>query len=377
MMFSSVQRDPRHTLVAWCVLAWCALVAGCSSLPMEEYSFQQLPQTYVAARRDNPHTLEWSRLASASSRSDTIDRGDVLEVSITAGLSSKDTITFPVRVQENGVAALPTIGAVTLAGLEFESAEAAITNACIERDLYRNPQVNVTMKRQRTNRVMVVGAVEKPAIYDLPRGKSDLLAAIWEAGGLAKDAGTKVEIQNPTRGKSQEDPAAIAESAEDGVNAVGHSTLAGRRMTSLKVDLISATKGEGQPYLLDDGAIITVEKRDPEPIFVQGLVRKPDRYEYPPAEELRLLGAISMAGGLSNTVADKVYIIRRKPNSTDTFVVNLKISDAKRNESANLLLAPGDVVSVEQTPSTVMMDVFHRLNLGVGATLPLTTFFGL
>ncbi len=377
MMFSSVQRDPRHTLAAWCVLAGCALVAGCSSLPMEEYSFQQLPQTYVAARRDNPHTLEWSRLASASSRSDTIDRGDVLEVSITAGLSSKDTITFPVRVQENGVAALPTIGAVTLAGLEFESAEAAITNACIERDLYRNPQVNVTMKRQRTNRVMVVGAVEKPAIYDLPRGKSDLLAAIWEAGGLAKDAGTKVEIQNPTRGKSQEDPAAIAESAEDGVNAVGHSTLAGRRMTSLKVDLISATKGEGQPYLLDDGAIITVEKRDPEPIFVQGLVRKPDRYEYPPAEELRLLGAISMAGGLSNTVADKVYIIRRKPNSTDTFVVNLKISDAKRNESANLLLAPGDVVSVEQTPSTVMMDVFHRLNLGVGATLPLTTFFGL
>jgi polysaccharide export outer membrane protein len=377
MMSSSVQRDPLRWLPAWCVFAGAALVAGCSSLPMEEYSFEQLPQPYVAARRENPHTLEWSRLASASNRSDAIDRGDVLEVSIAAGLNSKDTIAFPVRVHENGVAMLPVIGPVPLAGLDYEAAEAAITTACMERELYRSPHVTVTMKRQRTNRVMVVGAVEKPAIYDLPRGKSDLLAAIWEAGGLAKDAGTKVEIQNPSRRNPPPDPAAIAESGEDGVNAAGHSTLAGRTMTSVKVDLVSATRGDGQPYLLDDGAIVTVEKRDPEPIFVQGLVRRPDRYEYPPAEELRLLGAISMAGGLSNSVADKVYIIRRKPNSTDTFVVNLKISDAKRNESANLLLAPGDVVSIEQTPGTVMMDVFQRLNLGVGATLPLTTFFGL
>jgi polysaccharide export outer membrane protein len=148
-------------------------------------------------------------------------------------------------------------------------------------------------------------------------------------------------------------------------------------MSSVRVDLISATRAGGGQYHLDDGGVVHVEKRTPEPVFVEGLVMKPNRYDYPPAEELRLLGAIALAGGASNTVADKVYVIRKKPDSNDTFVINLKISDAKRNEQANVLLAPGDVVSVEQTPGTVVMDVFKRLNLGIGATLPLTTFFGL
>jgi polysaccharide export outer membrane protein len=82
-----------------------------------------------------------------------------------------------------------------------------------------------------------------------------------------------------------------------------------------------------------------------------------------------------MAGGLSNPVADKIYVIRRKPGTTETILISLKLSDAKRNEQANLLLAPGDVVSVEQTPGTVLIDALRMMNLGIGATLPLTAFF--
>lgn len=351
---------------------------GCSSLPAEKYSFQELPGTFLAAKRENPHTLDLTKLATASKPSDVIDRGDVIEVSIAASLNSKDTIVVPVRVLENGMAQLPVIGMVPLAGQEPEEAEATIVAACMERDLYRNPHVTVTMKRQRTNRVLVSGAVEKPGFYELPRGKSDLLSAITEAGMLSKDAGTMVEIRNPQRNQTGAEPARIAEGTDaegEGVNAAGHSLAAGGTMSSVRVNLISATQGVGGQYLVEDGGVVHVEKRDPEPIFVQGLVVKPDRYEYPPAEELRLLGAVALAGGLSNPAADLVYVIRRKPNSTDTFIVNLKISDAKRNEQANLLLSPGDVVSVEQTPQTVMMDVFRRLNFGVGASLPLTTFF--
>lgn len=355
-----------------------SLLFGCSTLPMESYSFQDLPRTYIAARRENPHTLDLHRLASATSVSDAIDRGDVIRVTIAAGLNAKDTIEFPVRINENGTANLPHIGPVPLAGMAMAEAEAAITSVCIERELYRNPNVTVEMVKQRTNKIMVVGAVQQPGTYEIPRGNSNLLAAIVAAGSLAKDASTIVQIQNPVRGDADEEPNRIAEGNDKGVNAVGHSTMTKPvSMRTEKVDLISATKSGTGQYQLDDGAVVSVQKQDPEPVFVQGLVVKPDRYEYPPAEELRLLGAIAMAGGTSNPVADKVYVIRRKPNSTETFVVNLKISDAKRNESANLLLAPGDVVSIEQTPGTVLMDGFRRLNLGVGATLPLTTFFGL
>src|SRR5262249_41592888 len=154
--------------------------------------------------------------------------------------------------------------------------------------------------------------------YELPRGKSDLLAAIVEAGGLSKDAGTIVEIRNPTRGAVEEDPAAIAGESGDGVNAVAHTSVASTRMTSMRIDLISATKASAGGRVLEDGGVVNVEKRDPEPIFVQGLVKLPTRYESPPAEELRLLSAIAMAGGLSNPAADQVYVIRKKPESNDT-----------------------------------------------------------
>lgn len=362
----------------WCgalVLVW--LSAGCSTLPAEKYTFRNMPATYIAAHRDNPHTIDLTRLAGSSKKSDSIDKGDVLKVTIAAGLSAKDTISIPVRVQENGVAQLPEIGPVALAGLEVEAAEAAIVGLCMEQDLYRNPHVTVTIEKQRTNRVMVVGAVEKPDIYELPRGNSDLFAALVAAGGLSKDAGTVVQIRNPQRGSPLDEPAAIADAGADadGVSAAGHSLAFGKAMTSMKVDLVSATRAGSSGYQLDDGGVVHVEKRDPEPVFVQGLVTKPDRYEYPIAEELRLLGAIAMAGGTSNPVADKIYVIRRKPNSTETVLISLKLSDAKRNERANLLLAPGDVVSVEQTTGTVIIDTLRLMNLGFGASLPLTALF--
>lgn len=363
--------------VAMVFVCWCA---GCSTLPLERYTFDSLPNTYVAARRENPHTLELARLAGVSKRSDTIDNGDVLRVSIAAGLSQKDTTDFPVRVQESGVAILPVIGEIPLAGLSVEEAEADIELVCIQRELYRNPHVTVTIAKQRTNRLLVLGAVEKPGTYELPRGDSDLLSAISAAGGLSKDASTLIEIRNPNRkgpGIRDGGPPTIAEDGRDDVRAAGHSLASMASMNSIKVDLVSATREGGGDYHLEDGGVVQVERRDPEPIFVQGLVKKPDRYEYPPAEELRLLGAISMSGGLANPVADKVYVIRRKPESSETFVIDVKVSDAKRNEHANLLLAPGDVVSVEQTPATMFIDALRKMNLGLGATLPLTTFFGL
>jgi len=283
-------------------------------------------------------------------------------------------------VKDDGTIQLPEIGAVALAGLNEAEAEASIVATCIQRELYNNPSVTVHMKKQRTNRVMVVGAVKKPDIYELPRGNSDLLAALVAAGGLAEDAGTMVEIRNPNSGHGRgKAPPPIANQSEAQIDAVGHSTLSsaedGGPFSSVRINLVSATSGGTGGQMVQDGGVVYVEKRDPEPVFVQGLVRKPDRYEYPVAEELRLLGAISMVGGLSNTMADRVFVIRRKPDNKGTVIIDVKVSDAKRNEQANILLTPGDVVSIEQTPTTVVVDLFQRMSMGIGATLPLTALF--
>ncbi len=340
------------------------------------YSYKAIPQQMAAAERTNAKTVDLSRLASTSQNSQIFDTGDVVEVSITAGLSEKDMVRFPVRIDERGVANLPVIGAVTLAGQDPAAAEASITAACINRQLYKNPQVTVTMKRQRTNRVTVVGAVETPGVYEIPRGGSDLLGALVAAGGLSEEAGVKVEIRNPAGAAAPQLPPPIAGGAGGDINQAGMnwSTPAQQvgtsRLDSVQVDLISATKSGNGGYPLKDGAIVMVEKRDPEPVHVLGLVRKPNRYEFPIGQNLRVLDAVAIAGGISSPVANRVYVIRKQPDSTQTAIVRLTISDAKRDEAANLLLAPGDVVSVEQTPATIVMSVLQSVGFGIGTSVP-------
>ena len=370
------------------LLLLLSFVVGCQTTGGDKFTFRNMPPDLLAVRRENAQTLDLTRLARASANSDVIDRGDVIEVAISAGLDERDTVRLPVRVNDAGIADLPEVGSITLAGLEMEAAEAAIVSACVERQLYRRPNVTVTMKRQRVNRVTVMGAVKNPDVYELPRGRSDLLAALVAAGMLEKDAGTIVEIRNPDRSTgSRPDPIAAGElpgvntvgltndstgSAKTAATAVGSSTSG--PMQAIRVDLVSATKMGTGGYLLSDGAVVRVEKRDPEPLHVMGLVRKPDRYDFPIAEDVRVTDAIALAGGTSQTVCDKIFVIRRKANGSDTAVIQVSLREAKRNSQANLRLAPGDVVSVEQTPATVMMEALNIVRFGISGSLPFTGF---
>jgi polysaccharide biosynthesis/export protein len=358
-------------------------VSGCAG---EKYSANRIPDWLAAAPRDNPQTIDLSRLAKTSPPSDIIDYGDVVEVTIAAGLDEKEKVTIPVRVNEEGQGVLPLIGPIQLAGLDPITAEAAISETCIQRDLYRSPHVTVTMKRQRTNRVMVVGAVEKPGIYQLPRNASDLLAALTAAGSLSKEAGSTVEIRNPRRkgGIAAGGDRIASKDNGDIERASGNRMSRGEAdangviqteddedSETIHVNLVSAARKGNGGYLVADGAVVNVEKRDPEPLHVLGLVYKPDRYEFPIAEDVRVLDAIALAGGVNNPVADKVYIIRKVPGKKDTKLIEASISKAKRDKADNPILAPGDIVSVEQTPSTVLVMILLRLNLSVGGAIPL------
>lgn len=379
----SRQTDAVHTAVraplrtAWigAIVVW---LAGCASGPQGEmYTVDKLPTEMLAAKRGSAKTIDLSRLASAVGNSELIDKGDVLQVNIAAGLNERDVVPLTARVREDGQAEIPVVGPVPVAGLEMAAAEAAIAAACIERQLYRAPHVTVTMKHQRVNKVTVVGAVKEPGVYAIPRRSSDLLAALVAAGGLSDDAGIKVEIRNPR--KSSLDgaptlPPIASGGTGDGVDSVGFTVPAdpaSSRMESIQVDLVTATKAGTGGYEVLDGGVVMVEKRDPEPVHVLGLVRSPNRYEFPIAQDLRLLDALALAGGVSNSVANKIYVIRRKPNSNQTAIVSTTISDAKRNEANNIMLSPGDVISVEQTVSTVLIDALKVINFGVGASAPI------
>lgn len=341
------------------------LLTGCQSSNF--YRAESMPRSLMLARQSNPQEVDLSRLASVTGSSETIGPGDILELSISASLNQDDQVNIPVRIGNDGKATIPDIGNIVLAGFEPQAAEAMIRLEAINRGLYVNPAVTVSFTHKKMNHVRVLGAVEEPGTYELIPGSSDIVAAIAAAGGLAENAGEKVDVRNPALGGKGQRPA-IAGGGESPYSTVSDGVEISGGMTAYTVDLASASTSSTNSYHIRDGGVLMVEKRDPAPINVQGLVNKPDTYPFPVGKDLTILGAIAMAGGLSNQVADKVFVIRPLSNSTQPAVIQVSLRKAKRNGKSNIRLGPGDIVSVEQTTSTVLLEAIKLIRVGVNGT---------
>lgn len=103
---------------------------------------------------------------------------DLLEIEVL----DLDNVKRTVRVNAAGAISLPLIGAVIVAGLTAQQAEAHLADRYREKYL-QNPQVSVFVKEFTTERITIDGAVVKPGIYPLT-GQITLLRALALAGGF-------------------------------------------------------------------------------------------------------------------------------------------------------------------------------------------------
>lgn len=333
------------------------------------YYAQSMPHSLRLTAQSNPQEADLSRLASATGGSETIGRGDVLEVSISASLKKDDQLTMRVRVADDGTATLPDVGPISLAGVEPQAAEALIAQEAVTKGFYHNPTVTVSYLSRKMNRVRVLGAVKEPSTYELPPGESDVVSAIAAAGGLAENAGEKVEIRNPNHRSSGGRPVVAGDKSNPYSTVSATSSEGG--MNSYTINLVSAARAGTSTNIVEDGGVVMVEKRDPAPIKVGGLVHKPDEYDFPVGKDLTVLGAISLAGGTNNQLADKVFVIRPLVNSKDPAVIQVSLRKAKKMGRENILLGPGDIVWVEQTTGTVFMEALQLIRFGVSGSAPL------
>ena len=353
----------------------CLSLTGCHGAnhyyAENSYCGKKLPASMRLAERPKVLTVDMTRLAGGAGDSDTINTGDVLEVKIAAGLSEKDQITMGARVSDDGTITLPEIGTVNVVGIEPSGAESLIRTAAIDKQLFYNPAVTVRFTDRRMNTVRVLGAVKSPGTYPLPPNSSDVVSALAAAEGLADDAGQTIEVRNPVARTRGERPA-IAGDATQPYSNVSSSTsetaTSSGGMNSYTIDLISAAKaGDGQ-YNVADGGVIMVEKRDPAMIYVQGLVKAPNRYEFPVGEDLHLLDAISLAGGISNQLANKIYVVRKAAQGENPTVIEVSYRAATHSADSNVLLGPGDVIKVAHTPATVVMEALNIIRFGISGS---------
>ncbi|APZ95799.1 polysaccharide biosynthesis/export family protein [Fuerstiella marisgermanici] len=353
------------------MLATLAMLAlsGCQSPNF--YYAHSMPKSLRLAPQANAQESDLTNLASATGGSDTIGPGDLLEVTFSPSLNPDDQYKLPVRVHDDGTAYFPNIGKIKLAGHEPQAAESLIRIQSINSEFYKNPTVSVEVTGRKVNRVRVLGAVKEPGLYELSPNASDLVSAIAAAKGLAENAGENVEVKNPVRYNPNDRPAVVGDPQVPYTTVSADSSNNQSGMRAYTVSLTSASTSTGNRYTVEDGAVVMVEKRDPAPIQVGGLVKKADTYDFPIGKTLTVLGAIQMAGGISNQLADKVYVIRPLVQPDQKARVQVSLRRAKKHSEEDIILGPGDIVLVEPSPGTVLMEALQYIRIGVTGSAPL------
>ena len=326
-MWSPIARLGSTTLSLSAVMAATLLLSGGCASP-KVYKPSELPLSFQAPAFRDPSTISLATLTPPQNKSDMIGPGYVLEISLAAGLDHDSGTMLHVRVSDDGTARLPELGQVRLCGLNEVQAEQQISASLVQRGLYQVPTVGVRIERRPTNSITVVGAVKSPGPQQVPRSASYLGAVIVAAGGFTEKAGTKVQVTRFNR-----DPRFV------------------------EVDLADERQRPTAGEYLDDGDVVTVEKRDLPPVQVQGLVMKPGEVDFPTNRPFRITNAISAAGGESNDLADSILIQRQRPDGQGVVLIRASLAQAMENSQENLVLAPGDAVRVERTASTFGWDL--------------------
>ncbi len=365
---------------AWLIALVVALATtGCRTA---NYTAANLPEPLRVPPMPTASGINLQQMGVGGIGTSQLAPGDLVEITIVSGTGDEEVKPCPARVSNDGTVAVPIVGAVAVGGLEPFAAEQQIAAAAVERGIYRKPYVTLSVSQQAVNRVTVMGAVEKPGVVELARGSSDLLSALAAAGGMKEEASLQVDVlrhSGPSHVAGASQPQNLG--GPQSVQLASYSAPAGPPFAppgmlpapeAMRIDLAQANRPADDNYQLGDRDVVMVHPKEKRVIHVTGLVHKPDQYEMPFDKDMRVLDAIAMAGGIKSPLADKVFVIRQFPDMPEPAVIRLSMASAKRNGEVNLRLASGDLVSVEATPMTMMVDTatnFFRVAIGLSGSI--------
>ena len=221
-------------------------------------------------------------------------------------------------VGPRGMISLPLIGEVGVGGLTTSQVEIALKKR-YGRGLLRDPQISVRVSEYHSRPVSVLGAVREPGVYQL-RGRRRLVEVLAMAGGLSDEVGETVTISRAGP------PAGAADHAD--------SNAASRR--ELRVPLRSVLRlldeNESNPFI-EPNDTVRVEKAGL--IYVLGAVKQPGGFPLKQQEDITVLRAISMAGGLaSHSAPQKSRVIRTTESGKQEIPVRIRdILSGRENDS--------------------------------------------
>ena len=120
----------------------------------------------------------------------TIGSGDLLSISV----FDVPELSREVRVSQAGTISIPLVPTrLHIVGLTEGQAEQMLADVLQANGLVSHPEVSVMVKEHKSRPITIVGAVQRPMVYEAD-SSVNLLEALAEAGGITNDAGDTIII---------------------------------------------------------------------------------------------------------------------------------------------------------------------------------------
>lgn len=351
-------------VLALSLMIGAAVTSGCAATETR-YAPKDLPAELQASRWQAPCTIDLTPSPSAR-RTTHIESGDQVEVLVATGFNASQMSRIHTMVAADGTVELPVLGRIPVAGVTPDVSHQAVVQACYREGVSEKPLVQVSLEKPRQHHVIINGAVSRPGVYTLSRENSDLVSALAAAGGLSREAGDKIVIQSrhvPPEGTQPSSGVVTTGGWSD--SATGEPKEFNFPADRREIPLAQTSTVKLAAAELHEGDVVTVERRDPPSIVVTGIVNKPGRYELPIGQELRILDAIAMAQGVSYKVLDHVIVCRKVRGKNERAIIEVNLRDATRNQTENILLMAGDVVSVEANAKVLFQDTLDYIGAAI------------
>ena len=256
--------------------------------------------------------------------------GDLLKMEV-LGIGELST---EFSVEPSGTAKLYLIGEVVLAGRELWQVRQEIVERL--RKFIRNPEVSLTIKEIRSNKVSVIGEVKSPGSYPLSSVGLSVSEIISLAGGRTEKAGSYFILIPP---QSQEKDSPNAKHCE---SDQGDCDSYSRGIPIEFERLYGTVNSEPLVIPVLSGDLIVIPEAGK--IAIDGEVNSPGAY--PINSSTTVLGAIASAGGLTYAARiDQVELVRNIGTGQRAMLL-LNLEDLALNSNLDIKVMNGDLVRV-------------------------------
>jgi polysaccharide export outer membrane protein len=277
------------------------------------------------------------------------------EISVWA-LGAEELSAHPIRLDPSGFIDLPIAGRIHAAGLTAEQLKSELSRR-LASELRYPDRVTVTVTDYHSQPVSVMGAVNKPGVYQM-QGPKTLLEVLSLAEGAKPDAGTTVRV---TR-RSDEEPLPLL-SARKGVSG---------EVSTAEVSLQEVLEGNSAAanLMIRPHDVVTVSQA--QTVYVMGDVRKQGGFAVGAKERISLLQAVTLSEGLKPTASPgNARILRSTGDGPERRQIPVNLKDVMAGKATDSFLQPEDILFIpdSKTKNVAIRAAEAALAVGSGIAI--------